>query len=989
MTQQDLKSLYKNLPGIQFTIDFKPNNQFRFLAVSNEFLEASGYGEKQVIGRTIEEVLPESARLVFIDMAHKAIRERKSLRWNEKALFPAGEKYSELTLKPIFNKKGDCTSFNVFVNDITSPLKEHIAIEEKETETRLKKLTKAVEFAPLSIVITDKNGTIEYTNPYFSKLTGFEKSEVIGENPRILQSGKTSKELYSEMWNTILSGKSWEGEFINRSKDGEEYIEQANIAPVFDSENNISHFVAIKQNITERKRKEEELQDFNDRFQLLSKSGGEFIWQVDMKGRITYSSSSLKKLYGYNVENASQFNIKDLFSEPDKDRAMGALTNAMAGMEYQLIQLDGVRQDGSTVPLEISVTPVLRNGTVVGAIGLTRDISSLKQAEVESRTIIKTAMDGFGMNDMQGNFLEVNDAYCHMTGYSREELLQMSIRDLEATELPEETTERISNVIKNGFDRFETKHFTKEGGILDVEVSVNYISFSGGRLYSFFRDITERKKVEAALRGSEEKYRIITDYNNDGITIADELGNYVFVNPSFCRMSGYTEKELLSMKVFDMKDRNTPQNSFEQKRKIESFQSGDNILKRKDQSSFVADIRGRKINFRDNEYFLGIIRDVTEQRKIEFALKESEDKFRQLVESSSDWIWEVDKNGKYTYVSPQVEDLLGYKPKEVLGKTPFDFMPEEEAARVGDIFLNFINKKIPFRNLENINLDKNNNIVILETSGVPIFDEKGGLQGYRGVDREITERKNAEKKIMEQNKELKDLNETRDKFFSIMTHDLKSPFNTILGFSDLLIKDLDNKNYDKLDEYARYIYNSSEHSVKLLMNLVEWSHSQSGIIKFNPEIISLELIINETILLLENSARKKSLKISIREPVDYRFLADKNMLKTVLRNIVSNAIKYTYPNENILIYAEENKAEIMVSIEDNGVGIEENRITRIFELGDNNSTYGTDNETGTGLGLILCKEFIDKHGGKIWAESKKGKGTIFRFVIPKNKQVKS
>ena len=255
---------------------------------------------------------------------------------------------------------------------------------------------------------------------------------------------------------------------------------------------------------------------------------------------------------------------------------------------------------------------------------------------------------------------------------------------------------------------------------------------------------------------------------------------------------------------------------------------------------------------------------------------------------------------------------------------------------------------------------------------------------YQSFLRDISERKRAEEILINSEIQLRELNATKDKFFSIIAHDLKSPFNSIIGFSNLLIEQIHKKDYDGIAEYATIIRNSSQGAMDLLQNLLEWSRSQTGRMEFNPEYVEIVTLIDESIHLLVNSAQQKSIALSKELPRKAIAFADKAMISTILRNLISNAIKFTNPEGAIIISAEQKQNELLISVTDNGVGIKKEVIEKLFRIEEGFSTIGTKNEKGTGLGLILCKEFIEKHGGKIWVESKAGKGSRFCFTIPKS-----
>ena len=238
------------------------------------------------------------------------------------------------------------------------------------------------------------------------------------------------------------------------------------------------------------------------------------------------------------------------------------------------------------------------------------------------------------------------------------------------------------------------------------------------------------------------------------------------------------------------------------------------------------------------------------------------------------------------------------------------------------------------------------------------------------------------------NKELTETNATKDKFFSIIAHDLKNPFNAMLGFSEILHKDFDKYNSEDKKRFIGEMHKSVNLAYKLLDNLLTWSLSQRGEIVFNPKEINLYSLSVETIEFINQAAKDKSIKILNQTPVNISVNADKEMLSVIIRNLLSNAIKFTPKGGVIIINArlisdKNNNKAAEITISDNGVGIPSTIQTKLFDIG-HESTKGTDNEAGTGLGLVLCKEFVEKHGGKIWVESEIGKGSIFIFSIPNN-----
>lgn len=498
-------------------------------------------------------------------------------------------------------------------------------------------------------------------------------------------------------------------------------------------------------------------------------------------------------------------------------------------------------------------------------------------------------------------------------------------------------------------------------------------------------------------------------------------------------------------------------------------------------------------------------KDVASRKKVDVELRKSEERLREI--SKTDWVWEVDGNGAYTYTSQTGIDLFGSSLDDIIGKTPFDFMTPEEVERIGPLFSEIMSKKAPIKDMENWNIKKNGELCCILTNGVPILDSKGNLKGYRGVDRDITERKRAEEalkysenraralinaipdlmftlnrkgvyidykyskadldyqmktvigknyrdtmppefadligekikltletgqiqsfeyqlpkphkgicscdarmvpsnvdevlvivrdvterklaeaEIKRINEELVKINAEKDKFFSIIAHDLRSPFNNFLGLTQIMVEELSELTMDEIKKFTLSMRNSATSLYRLLENLLQWSRMQQGLIPLNPDVYKLLPIVKESTEFVQEQAKNKGIKITYNISDAIEVFADPDMVQSVIRNLVSNAVKFTHTDGQVTIGAKtlpDGSTEI--SVKDTGIGMDKEMVDNLFNVGEQTNRKGTQNEPSTGLGLIICKVLIEKHEGKLWVKSKEGKGSVFYFTLPNKEE---
>jgi len=378
--------------------------------------------------------------------------------------------------------------------------------------------------------------------------------------------------------------------------------------------------------------------------------------------------------------------------------------------------------------------------------------------------------------------------------------------------------------------------------------------------------------------------------------------------------------------------------------------------------------------------------DITEQKWTMDALQASEARFKDVAESMSDCIWEVDKNGVYTNCSRNVQDLIGYSAKEMIGKTPLDFMHPDEKERIRAIFSEVVKEKRPIRNLENWNLTKDGRMVCLLTNGTPMLDEKGELIGYRGVDSDITKRKQAEEELSETNRQLEYAIEwanemalmaeaasmAKSEFLANMSHEIRTPMNAVIGFSDMLLDtDLD----EEQNDYVATVKRSGESLLSLINDILDFSKIEAGQLDFEEIEFDPELLAYDICELIRPKIESKPIEVLCRigNNVPAMVKGDPTRYRQVITNLMGNAPKFTESGEIELSLEveEEDEGRVLIHarIRDTGIGIPEDKLETIFEPFQQADGSTTRKYGGTGLGLSICKKISRLMAGDVWAQS--------------------
>lgn len=479
------------------------------------------------------------------------------------------------------------------------------------------------------------------------------------------------------------------------------------------------------------------------------------------------------------------------------------------------------------------------------------------------------------------------------------------------------------------------------------------------------------------------------DHLSEAIIITDRENKILFTNSSFQEIFGFSNDQIKNNNIDKLFLNERPVNNLGKRYEAEM------IHKNGSQITCELKVVSHLTEDKQTEWKVYFVTNLSDQLEHEKELKEYEDKFQTLFNEIKDVLYESTPDGKLIDINPAGVELFGYKNKEALLSVD---IAEELYLNPYDRtkFKNQLEKEGYVKDYE-IGVRRRDGTIatVLETA-FAVKDENDEVTRYRGIIRDITDNKNYEaklrkyidelgqvnKQLIRSEEELKNINAAKDKFFSIVAHDLRSPFTSLIGYSEFLKDDLAELSNEEIELFANNIHESSQTVFNLLENLLQWSRVQTGRINIDPEIYDFHQLTESTIKLLGNNAVKKKISLENKIPSRTLVYSDQQTIHSVLQNIVSNAIKFTPKEGKIEIsakYIDDETVEISVS--DTGVGVRQEDLEKLFKIDAHLTTHGTEKEEGSGLGLILCKELVEKNKGRIKVRSELGKGSTFSFTL--------
>jgi len=854
-------------------------------------------------------------------------------------------------------------------------------------------LAAAVDQAADAIVITDADGKIQYVNPAFSLMTGYSREEAAGQYPRMLKSGRQSQPFYEELWSTIRTGRVWQGELINRRKDGTCYHEEMRIAPVQDSAGEIVSYIAIKHDVSGRRAAE----DAQRLLAAIVEGSEDAIIAFTPAGIILTWNRGAEAIFGYAAADAIGKHLSMIVPRDRYNRVVRPFEWAAQGTLASPYEGQGLHKDGRMVPLSIALSPIRdAAGKVVAISGILRDITERQDAERARAllaSIVESSDDAILAVSLDGTILSWNRGAEKLFGYTGQEIIGQKIAILAPPGRSDEPRQFLERVQKGGaVTSLDTVLIRKGGRAIDVLLSVSPIRNSAGEVTgvsAIAHDIAKRVQAERKLRESEERFRIMADGCPKAMWVTDAGGGILFVNRAYREFCGSTYDQVAGHRWQSLIH---PEDAPEY---LAAFQRAV-----REHGPFQAEVRVRRADGQwrwlvshaeprfapDGEFLghVGLSPDITEREQAEQALQTSEEKFRQFAENIREVFWMMTPAaGEVLYVSPVYEHVWG-RSCESLYRDP---MAWAEAIHPDDqqrAHAQFV------RQLQGESVDSEYRILTpggrekwIRDRAFPIRDQAGQLIRVAGIAEEITERKQYEEQLIRARENADAANQAKSRFLANMSHEIRTPMNGVMGMTQLLLQ---TSLTVEQQRYATVAQTSAKAVLTLIDDILDLSKIEARKVALENRSFHLGRTVEGVIELLRTQAGAKGLDLrcQVSPGIPPYLSGDPYRLRQVLTNLTANAIKFTGRGEVTLDAAPETQgggtATVRFTIIDTGIGMRPDQAATLFQPFAQADVSTTRIYGGTGLGLAICKHLVEMMGGAIGVDTREGAGSTFWFT---------
>jgi two-component system KDP operon response regulator KdpE len=730
---------------------------------------------------------------------------------------------------------------------------------------------------------------------------------------------------------------------------------------------------------------------------------------INGDGTIQYKSQSIEQVLGYGTEEdigGSSFNYIHPDDLPDvADIFTQLISNPGSTMRYVVRVLHA---DGSWRTIEAIGQNLLDNPAVAGVVASFRDVTEYKQAQLELRSseekfrnVLDNSFDMvYRLNFTKGTYDYISPSSQQLLGYKPEEFIALGAEHAVSLIHPDDRDGVSTKIIKlmepsSQRDMVSTIEYRIKHRELGYRWVADNISVMQNEakipvaVVGNLRDITERKRADEALRDSEEKLQAMFESVEDGITVTDLEGKILQVNNAVVHIHGYNNKdELLGLSGFELIAERDRSRAIENMRRTLNEGSISNLEYKflsKEKKEFDAELGVSLLRDASGtpSGFIGITRDISERRRMQEALQQSEEHFRALIENSLEAIAIVNRDGILTYESPSFERLMGYTLKDHIGKSPFEYIHEDDLQRISNMFTEMSQDPGSTARSELRVWHSDRTLRTVEVVGQNLLDNPA-VGGIVANIRDITERKQAEEELRqlykqerEVRQQLQDEIKRRVEFTRALAHELKTPLTSVLASSDLLAAEVHD---EPLQTLARTIQQGASNLDSRIDELLDLARGEVGMLQLKLEPVDIAVLLRQTADSMTALASRRGQSLALSLPLTLPTVrADAARLQQIITNLLNNAIKFTPVGGNIKLGARQKESAVIVEVKDTGRGISKEDQRLLFEP---YQRLQRDSSVGLGLGLALCKTLIELHNGQIWVKSNVGKGSTFGFSLP-------
>lgn len=863
-------------------------------------------------------------------------------------------------------------------------------MRKSSAEFGLGALMQVVEQNPVSILITDILGEIVYVNPALTQITGYTKKELIGKNPRVFKSGAHNKAFYKELWGTLSSGNTWNGELLNRKKDGVLYWERATISPVLNAQGDVVYYVGTKEDISHTKYSNEELMRSESLFHNLAETAPVTIAKIDKQGILLYFNN-----YFPGAELETFTNISEILLPKNESELKQRISGVFQKRQVANFELECTNPLTNTESVYlIRISPNFVGADIDGAILIAQDITELivarksaKEWEKHLRLLAENVSDVIWMMDNDGSISYVTPSITDLSGYSGEEFMNYSL----GTYLTKESVSLLHGKVKKLqtqnnpelVEVWESVFKKKDGGRIWVETHMRLAIEQDAKvsgIIGVMRDVTERRQSQQAILHSEAKFRSFFENSNAIILVIDpEQGRIIDANIAACNYYGYSRDEFKKLDpssgfagLIEMANEVVTDPVGEHKR----FYAQKHRLKRNNYRN--VEVRPAKVMFENKALVYVIIQDTTQRKKAIEALKESESKKLALLKIIPDLIFVINHEGEFLDIYTDSPKRLVVPPYKLLGKKCFFLFPESMAEKIQQS----IDQAIKTRDLQRFeyNYERGSGELVYEEVRVLV----SGVNEVLAIVRDVTQQKINELELQKAWEDAKEADKIKSAFLANISHEIRTPINAIQGFSDILKGELESPEHQ---QYIQSISTSSRTLLRLINDLLDLSKIEAGMMRIHSEPIQIRSIINdvESIFLIKLKEKGLGFNVTIGDDCPEKIVFDGMRLKQILINLIGNAIKFTHQGAigvivdliNSYGYEGVNYVDLRFQVTDTGIGISDNVLPNIFDPFKQQDEKDARKYGGTGLGLTITKKITELLNGIITVETEPGRGSCF------------